>query len=100
MRNWKLICVSILFLAVASPVFSKEKKPDIIQSAEDAVIVATVVVRNIYGDDALKSQLPLVANLKNRSWVVTGTLHADKGGVVEVWISKSDARVVKYTHGE
>ena len=89
-----------ILLVMVGSVFAATEKRELVKLPEDALAVATFVVRNVYGEGALKSQLPLVVSSEKELWLVKGTLHAEKGGVAEVWISKTDARVVKYTHGE
>ena len=74
---------------------------DLVQRAETAIAIARAVSEETYGREDIKLQLPLQASRRGASWYVHGSLPAGvPGGVVEVWISVSDGRIVRLTHGK
>lgn len=67
---------------------------------ETAVKIAEVILSSIYGEKVLQ-QRPWLITDNGTSFKIMGTFHSDrftKGGVAEITISKSDARVLQYSH--
>ena len=65
-----------------------------------AVKVAEAILIPIYGESAIRQQRPLVAELNDSVWTVTGTLPPDYlGGVALIQLLKADARVLRVSHG-
>ena len=68
-----------------------------------AVKIAEAILSLIYGDGVLK-QRPWIVTDNGTDFKITGTFYGKKqkmkGGVAEITISKSDARIIKYTHGK
>lgn len=120
-----LICVTCLFSTVgrvdgadkdikspsdniiASRLTSKPKsdkgqrKVNLNLSKETAVKIAEVILASIYGEKVLE-QRPWKVTETDTDFEIKGTFHSGKsrkGGVAEITISKTDARVIKYTHG-
>lgn len=78
---------------------------NMVPDRQTAAIIGYNVLKGIYGEKQIVSENPFHVCLKNDSvWVVEGTLDAAggdvKGGVAHIEISRRDARVIKYYHGE
>jgi hypothetical protein len=55
----------------------------------------------IYGEEQVKSELPLSAKLEGNVWVVIGSLpDGAEGGVAEVRISKRTGEILGAIHGK
>lgn len=69
-----------------------------------AVRIAEAVLDPIYGEDQIKAEGPLEAQLNEAgdTWVVTGHLPkpANRGGAAYIEISKADGRILRVTHGK
>lgn len=66
-----------------------------------AVNLAEIILKPIYGEEAIDRQKPFKAILKNNVWIVTGTLPEGlMGGVAIIEISKNDAKVIRVSHGK
>lgn len=76
-------------------------KKDIIPDAETACKVALPIIKAVYGEQQLISELPLQITLVNdKYWTIEGTLHTVKGGVVFMTINRSNGCVLNLMHGE
>ena len=76
-------------------------KKDIIPDAETACKVAIPIIKAVYGEQQLSSELPLQITLVNdKYWTIEGTLHTAKGGVVFMTINKHNGCVLNLMHGE
>ena len=76
-------------------------KKDIIPDAETACKVAIPIIKAVYGEQQLSSELPLQITLVNdKYWKIEGTLHTAKGGVVFMTINKHNGCVLNLMHGE
>ncbi len=59
------------------------------------------VIKAVYGEQQLNSELPLQITLINdKYWTIEGTLHTAKGGVVFMTINKNNGCVLNLMHGE
>ena len=73
----------------------------IISDAETACKVAITIIKAVYGEQQLKSELPLQITLdNNKYWTIEGTLHTSKGGVVFMTMNKNNGCVLKLMHSE
>ena len=76
-------------------------KKGIIPDAETACKVAIPIIKAVYGEQQLKSELPLQITLvNNKYWTIEGTLHTSKGGVVFMTMNKNNGCVLKLMHSE
>lgn len=67
-----------------------------------AIKLAEIILVAVYGDDILK-QRPWNVTDNGTSFTIVGTFHRSEdmlGGVAEIIIDKSDARVIKCIHGK
>jgi hypothetical protein len=72
---------------------------DLVPDSETAIAIAQALIKAQYGEEELKSELPLKATLSNDIWIVKGTLPKGwVGGVAVVKISKTDARIRQLHH--
>jgi len=66
-----------------------------------ATRVAEAILIAIYGREQISSELPLKAKLVGDVWYVEGSHPQDfAGGVAIVQLAKSDARIIRVTHGK
>ena len=73
----------------------------IIPDAETARKVAIPIIKAVYGEQQLKSELPLQITLvNNKYWTIEGTLHTSKGGVVFMTMNKNNGCVLNLMHSE
>ena len=76
-------------------------KKDIIPDAETACKVAIPIIKAVYGEQQLKSELPLQITLvNNKYWTIEGTLHTSKGGVVFMTMNKNNGCILNLMHSE
>ena len=84
-----------------NPDFSRMPRGGLVADAETAIRIAIAVWEPIYGKDEIQGQQPFRATLKDGVWIVRGSLPAGwVGGVAEVEIAQSDARILKLAHGK
>ena len=115
-----LICVVALLSAVpatasdrtvATPASAKpyNYKPagGYVSKPEVAIAIGEIVLKSIYGDRVISNEEPLTARLTaDGVWIVRGSMKPAPrgairmGGVAEIWIAKSDGRIVRVLHGE
>lgn len=66
-----------------------------------AIKIAEAVLIPIYGSDQVKSEKPFHAKLKDKVWIVTGTLpEGADGGVAEVRMSRLTGQILSVKHGK
>jgi len=106
MKTWAILAGTVL---LASELVGQRYKPALgyVPDSETAVKIAEAVLIPVYGEKKIELEQPFTATLKNRVWIVEGTLHCPDGtstscdgGVAEVHISKSDARILYMSHGQ
>ena len=74
---------------------------DSAKSGNIACKVAIPIIKAVYGEQQLKSELPLQITLvNNKYWTIEGTLHTSKGGVVFMTMNKNNGCVLKLMHSE
>ena len=76
-------------------------KDGYVPDAKTAVKIGEAVLEAIYGEDQIAKERPFSAELENDRWIVRGHLPEtqNRGGVSQVELSKSDARILRLTHG-
>ncbi|MFJ4145357.1 NTF2 fold immunity protein [Pseudomonas sp. NPDC089734] len=72
----------------------------LIKTAEDAAQIGEAIAGMAYGKENAENQKPYKAKSDGDVWVVRGTLHYQKGGVVEVRVNRFDGSVVSISHGK
>ena len=79
----------------------RRTKVDLNLTKDTAVKIAEIILSGIYGEKVL-GQKPWIVTDNGTSFKIQGTFHStsSKGGVAEITISKSDARVIQYIHGK
>src|SRR5271165_6388240 len=108
MKSWVFLLCAVL--AVSALGQGYKPKSGYVPDSRTAVKIAEAVLIPIYGEKQIQSERPFTAKLKDDVWIVTGTLYCPDGkggtttscdgGVAEVHISKSDARVLHMMHGQ
>lgn len=94
-----LILVTAIPLHGTAPI-PYQPKDGYVPDATTAARVAEAILIPIYGEEHIKSELPLSASLKNDIWIVTGHLPSGMvGGVAEVKISKRTGEILDVFHG-
>lgn len=72
-----------------------------VPNAETAIRIAVAVWEPIYGTKQIASEKPYHATLKDGIWLVEGSLPSGRlGGVAIAEISKSEATVLRVSHGK
>lgn len=73
----------------------------LVPDEETAISIAEAVLFPIYGKDKIMGERPFKATLHEGTWFVVGTLpDGMRGGVSEVEISKTNAAIVRISHGQ
>jgi len=74
---------------------------DAVPDEETALKIAEAVLTSAYGDDVLSGDpLTVTFNESKQYWYACGSLPEGwVGGVPEIWIQKSDGRILKIYHG-
>jgi len=70
-----------------------------------AVKIAEAKLVSVYGKKQIESEQPLYAQLDENIWTVMGTFHCPVGkrcvgGIAEIKLSATDARILSVTHGK
>lgn len=67
-----------------------------------ALRVAEAILEPIYGRVQLDKERPFKAELNGNIWHVYGAMPPINvfSGVAEIWISKTDCKIIRVTHGE
>ena len=69
-----------------------------VPDSETAVKVAEAIWLPIYGNKIYKNK-PFKAKLISKNvWLISGTMHTEKGGVPYIKLQKSDCRVLEVYH--
>jgi hypothetical protein len=74
-----------------------------VDKPEVAARIAEAVAVGFYGRNQIEAQRPYLVKRLDDRWVVRGSwLHGSgvKGGVFEIEVSSSDARILRMTHGK
>ncbi len=109
MKLWVILAGTVL-LASGLPGQGYKPASGYVPDSTTAVKIAEAVLAPVYGEKHIESERPFTATLKKEVWTVTGTLRCPDGkggittfcvgGVAEVQISKSDARILYMLHGK
>ena len=67
---------------------------------QTAIAIAVAVWIPIYGKENIARQTPYQAKLKEGIWYVTGSVSTQKGGAASAEIQKTDAKVLRVSHGK
>jgi len=99
----QLATFTVFSLMAAMPSFASETKVTpkrMVTRAETATAIAKAVADEAYGKEVISEEMPFLQECKGNVWHVSGQLRRGiPGGVVEVWISARDGRVLKLVHG-
>jgi hypothetical protein len=105
-RRRSLLSAFVLIgVATASVAIAGDKVSDFapsdgfVPNKETAIRIAVAVWEPIYGVAQIAAQKPYRVRLEKGIWIVEGTLHSEMGGVAVAEIAKSDARVLRVSHG-
>jgi hypothetical protein len=99
----------LIFGAACSPsnsLHSYQPPNGYVSDEKTAIAIADAILLPIYGSEQLSKEKPLVAELKNGVWFVSGSLpkppegSLSVGGTAEVEISQRDGRILRVSHGE
>lgn len=108
MKTFPLILCTGLFTALSSfgseegnPPHPATPKDGFVPNEQTAIQIAIAVWTPIYGKEQIEKQKPYKAWLKDGIWHVAGHLPENMaGGVAIAEIQKSDAKVVRVSHGK
>ncbi len=76
-------------------------KGGLVPDAKTAISIAVAVWTPIYGEQQIATEKPYNAILADDKWTVTGTLPKGwVGGTAIAVIAKSDAQVIRISHGK
>lgn len=76
-------------------------KDGFVPTAELAIRLAKPILCYIYGEEAIKREMPFSVNLEDDVWIIEGHLEPElKGGVVYMEMCKSTGEILKVTHTE
>jgi hypothetical protein len=98
------LCLLAAMTFVASPkkaltLFEYTPPDGFVPDAETAEKMAEVLLTRMYGDYQIELEMPLRATLNDNVWIVRGSAaRIQLGGVAEMHIKKSDARIVYFKH--
>lgn len=107
MRLIPVIAILLMCLAQGSLADSEPKpahfyipEEGVIPDAETAKQVAEVIFNRFYDPTSVQMEKPFNVHLQDGVWIVMGTMPKGLlGGVAEIWINKSDGRVIHLFHG-
>ena len=104
------LCLSAVLLLVASAKaddqYNYRPEGGYVSRRETAIAIGEVILKSIYGKRMIDAEKPLKATLSpDGVWLIEGSGRLipgilQKGGVAEIWISKSDGRILRVLHGE
>lgn len=76
-------------------------KDGFVPDEEMAIKVGELIAKKIYGESRIEAQKPYQVRLGGDTWKVSGTLPPNfLGGTFEVYLSKSDGKIIRVTHGK
>jgi len=110
-RSTVIALIPALLLSLTPPAFGNDApasphsyipQQGFVPDEATAIRIAEAVLFPVYGADQIKREEPFTVTLQDDIWTIEGkTLPRDVvGGVVFLQISKTDARVVRMTHGK
>lgn len=71
----------------------------LVERQSTAVAIAHAVAVERYGVEVVEAQMPLTAERNGETWVVNGVLpEGVPGGVLDIWVSAIDGRIIKIQH--
>ncbi|HVY69579.1 MAG TPA: NTF2 fold immunity protein [Verrucomicrobiae bacterium] len=98
------LLAAILFLQAEEPAkHSYRPKQGYVPVEATAVAIAEAVLKPIYGMDTIKEERPFKAVLRNDMWIITGHFpksHGSFGGVAEIELAKTEARILRFSRGK
>lgn len=105
MKYKRYIFVAALLVAVNFSVKAQEHNfhpnEGLVPDSKTAIAIAVAIWTPIYGEKQIASEVPYVATLEDGKWTVTGSLPPGwRGGTAIAVIAKSDAQVVRVSHGK
>ena len=104
-----LTSVVVLALVLVLPAFSVDDlkphtvipKEGLVPNEQTAIAIAVAIWIPIYGQQNIDKQKPFKAWLKDGVWHVAGNLPKNMvGGVAIAEIQKTDAKVIRVSHGK
>jgi hypothetical protein len=104
-------CAAILMWSAATSradaIYNYRPEGGYVSTPKIAIAIAEIILKSIYGDQTINAERPLSAKLTSGGiWIVQGSFKRQPGtyqiggGVAEIWISKSDGRILRVSHGE
>ncbi|NTW31131.1 MAG: hypothetical protein HGB12_00595 [Bacteroidetes bacterium] len=79
------------------------KTKGIVPDEKTAADIAYIYLKNIYGEQSIRNELPLIVFSVNSYWFIEGTFKDEgmsNGGVAEILINKTDGKVIHVSHGK
>lgn len=88
------------FIIITIFVYCKSSSNNLcIKNKNEALVKAERILIKKYGEKVISEEHPLIVELKNDSiWYITGTLHAEKGGVAHLKLNKKNCRIIEIYH--
>ena len=97
---WALVLTTI-FSSVATAEHSYVPPRGFVPDERTAIAVAEAILIPIYGAEKIRSERPFRAILRDKTWVVSGSLPRGwVGGVTIIEISKDDCHILRVSHGK
>lgn len=93
-----LLCFALLYQAAAADVLYIPKD-GLVPNSKIAIQIADAILVGVFGENTIKSERPLNAELRDNVWIISGTMPKGRmGGVAYIYIAKRDAKVLRLYH--
>lgn len=74
------------------------KDPGVIPNHDIAIKIAFIYLSQLYGKDTIIEEFPLNIDSIGQYWIISGTLHAQLGGVAHITLRKDNGMVISMYH--
>ena len=74
------------------------EKKGVIPNPESAAKIAYIYLSQIYGKETITEEFPFIISVTGQYWIITGTLHSQKGGVAHIILKKDNGQVIDIFH--
>jgi hypothetical protein len=71
---------------------------ELIPNTETAVKIAFIYLSQVYGEKTIIDEFPLNVDSIGENWIITGTLHSEKGGTAHIELKKTTGTVIDLYH--
>jgi hypothetical protein len=72
----------------------------VLPNKDVAIKVAEPILFAIYGEKNILQQKPYNVSLRENKWIITGSIHSEKGGSFLIILDARNSKVLRVIHGK